>query len=218
MASATAPFKLLPRRRCQLGIRTDSGNTWTAGSGSSFVLPEGTYASGDIQVRQTDLAGNTSGAAQNTAEITIDATAPVAPSFGLNLDSGSSSSDGIGSDGTIQVASLEDGASWEYNTDSGNTWTAGSAHPLSFQGTYASGDIQVRQTDLAGNTSGAAQNTAEITNDIKPETVRSSTNRTLPDNVENLVLTGATNLKGYGNGNNRLTGNAGNNLLDGKGG
>ena len=65
---------------------------------------QGTYASGDIQVRQTDLAGNTSGAAQNTARITIDATAPVAPSFGLNLDSGSSSSDGI-SDGTIQVAS-----------------------------------------------------------------------------------------------------------------
>jgi serralysin len=56
-------------------------------------------------------------------------------------------------------------------------------------------------------------------NDIKPETIRSSTNLTLPDNVENLVLTGKSNLKGYGNsGKNWLIGNEGNNVLDGRGG
>ena len=51
------------------------------------------------------------------------------------------------------------------------------------------------------------------------DTIRSSVNETLSANVENLVLTGTRNLKGYGNSsNNRLTGNSGNNRLDGKAG
>ena len=51
------------------------------------------------------------------------------------------------------------------------------------------------------------------------DTIRSSVNETLSANVENLVLTGTGNLKGYGNSsNNRLTGNSGNNVLEGKAG
>lgn len=52
------------------------------------------------------------------------------------------------------------------------------------------------------------------------DTVRTSLNNyALADNVENLVLTGAANLKGVGNAaNNVLTGNAGANTLDGAGG
>ena len=51
------------------------------------------------------------------------------------------------------------------------------------------------------------------------DTIRSSVTETLSANVENLVLTGTGNLKGYGNGsNNRLTGNAGDNVLEGKAG
>ena len=49
------------------------------------------------------------------------------------------------------------------------------------------------------------------------DTIRSSVNEWLSAHVENLVLTGKSNLKGYGNSsNNRLTGNSGNNLLEGK--
>ncbi|MDB4336323.1 hypothetical protein N9996_01910 [Synechococcus sp. AH-603-M21] len=56
------------------------------------------------------------------------------------------------------------------------------------------------------------------TND-QPETILSKKTTTLPDGVENLVLTGSRNIKGFGNElNNRLNGNQGNNLLDGKGG
>ena len=51
------------------------------------------------------------------------------------------------------------------------------------------------------------------------DTIRSSVNKTLNANVENLVLTGTANLKGYGNSsNNRLTGNSGSNVLEGKAG
>lgn len=46
--------------------------------------------------------------------------------------------------------------------------------------------------------------------------VVASLNWTLAANVENLTLTGAGNPNGTGNGlGNRITGNAGNNLLDG---
>jgi serralysin len=48
------------------------------------------------------------------------------------------------------------------------------------------------------------------------DTVRALVSYTLPDHVENLLLTGSANLNGTGNAlNNRLTGNPGNNRLDG---
>ncbi|WP_242056395.1 S-layer family protein [Nostoc sp. FACHB-152] len=51
------------------------------------------------------------------------------------------------------------------------------------------------------------------------DTVRSSINYTLGDNVENLILTGTSNLLGTGNSlNNSITGNSGNNTLNGKAG
>jgi hypothetical protein len=55
---------------------TDSGSTWSTGSGTSFTLAEATYPIGMIRVRQTDLAGNTSTSFQNSAVITVDLTAP----------------------------------------------------------------------------------------------------------------------------------------------
>ena len=132
---------------------TDGGNTWTAGSGTSFTLAAGSYAAGVIRVRQTDLAGNTTiTPSQNAGAITIDIVAPN-PAFALASDTGSSNSDGITSNGLVNVSGIESGASWEYSTDSGSSWTAGSGTTFTLAtNSYAAGVIRLRQTDLAGNT------------------------------------------------------------------
>ncbi|WP_445004089.1 BapA/Bap/LapF family large adhesin [Halomonas mongoliensis] len=54
---------------------TDGGATWTEGEGTSFVLPEGEYAEGDVLARQTDEAGNTSGNGALGA-VSVDTTSP----------------------------------------------------------------------------------------------------------------------------------------------
>lgn len=54
----------------------DGGRTWSEGSGTRMVLPEGSYPVGSIQVRQTDLAGNATvnpGSFHST--LVVDATA-----------------------------------------------------------------------------------------------------------------------------------------------
>ena len=60
-----------------------------------------------FNVRQTDTAGNTR--AKNAAQIVTDMTALSAPTFALNADTGSSNSDGITNDATVNVT-LANGA------------------------------------------------------------------------------------------------------------
>jgi Ca2+-binding RTX toxin-like protein len=73
-----------------------------------------------------------------------------------------------------------------------------------------------------GNDVYIVDNVADVTTENVGEgtdTVRASVNWTLAANVENLVLTGVTNINGTGNtGVNIITGNDGNNTLDGAAG
>src|SRR5213078_674176 len=101
---------------------TDGGSTWTAGSGTSFTLAEGVYS--DVQVQQFDVAGNPS-AVFDLGAVTVDQTVPDAPSAALAQDTGAAS-DQITSNGLVNVSALESGATWQYSTDGGSTWTAGS--------------------------------------------------------------------------------------------
>ncbi|WP_232448264.1 beta strand repeat-containing protein, partial [Burkholderia ubonensis] len=118
---------------------TDGGHTWS----TSFSAVEGLN---DIQVRQTDIAGNTSSA--TSFSFTLD-TSAAAPGVALTTDSGSSAVDHVTNVGTLNLSGVEAGATVEYSTDGGHTWST------SFNATEGLNDVQVRQTDIAGNTSSA---------------------------------------------------------------
>jgi VCBS repeat-containing protein len=126
----------------------NGGTSWTTGTGTSFQLADGTYA--NVQVRQIDVAGNVSSAA-SLATVTIDTTV-VAPTLALAADTGVSATDRITNNGTITVAGIESGATWQYSLNGGTTWLTGSGSSFTLaSGTYS--NIQVRQTDVAGNVS-----------------------------------------------------------------
>ncbi|WP_232459123.1 beta strand repeat-containing protein, partial [Burkholderia ubonensis] len=117
----------------------DGGHTWS----TSFSAVEGLN---DVQVRQTDIAGNTSD--PTSFSFTLG-TSAAAPGVALTTDSGSSAVDHITNVGTLNLTSVETGATVEYSTDGGHTWST------SFSATEGLNDVQVRQTDIAGNTSSA---------------------------------------------------------------
>ena len=126
---------------------TDGGVNWTVGTGSSFVLPEGTHA--NVQVKQTDVAGNDS-AVVDLDTVIVDTVAPTGLTAKLANDTGESASDGISQDGKINVGGVESGATWSYSTDGGVTWTTGTGSSFVLpKGNYT--DVQVKQTDVAGN-------------------------------------------------------------------
>ncbi|WP_330996428.1 Ig-like domain-containing protein, partial [Burkholderia stagnalis] len=116
---------------------TDGGHTWN----TSFSATEGVN---DVQVRQTDIAGNTSN--PTSFGFTLD-TFAAAPGVALTTDSGSSASDHVTNVGTLNLTGVETGATVEYSTDGGHTWST------SFSAVEGVNDVQVRQTDIAGNTS-----------------------------------------------------------------
>ncbi|WP_232458047.1 Ig-like domain-containing protein, partial [Burkholderia ubonensis] len=115
----------------------DNGAHWS----TSFSAVEGLN---DVQVRQIDVAGNTSSA--TSFSFTLD-TSAAAPGVALTTDSGSSASDHVTNVGTLNLTGVETGATVEYSTDGGHTWST------SFNATEGLNDVQVRQTDVAGNTS-----------------------------------------------------------------
>lgn len=140
---------------------TDGGLNWSNGSGSSFTLVVGTYPANAVKVKQTDVAGNVSSAGVNISAMTVDTSAS-APSFALASDT-NSTTDGITSNGSINVTGLEAGATWQYSTDGGTHWSNGTGTSfLLGAGTYAANAVKVKQTDLAGNTSAAVGNATAI--------------------------------------------------------
>ncbi len=76
----------------------------------------------------------------------------------LIRDTGVSDTDGVSSDGRVQVSGLERGATWEYSFD-GLDWTAGAGTSIAAAAFGADGAkrVLVRQTDGAGNLSQAAE-------------------------------------------------------------
>ncbi|ENV32975.1 Ig-like domain-containing protein [Acinetobacter gerneri] len=142
---------------------TDGGKTWNVSTGTSFSLAEGTYAANQIQVKQTDTAGNTGAVSSISTIIVVDKTAPASASFSLVQDTGSNATDGVTNNGDIKVAGIETGASWQYSIDSGKTWVAGTGTSFTLaEGTYTAGQVQVKVQDAAGNTSAVTQNAQQL--------------------------------------------------------
>ncbi|UTV88127.1 BapA prefix-like domain-containing protein [Cobetia amphilecti] len=145
----------------------DGGSNWIDGTGTTFTLDEGVYADGDVQIRQTDVAGNVSGAV-NLGDVTVDATI-AAPSLALSEDT-NITDDGITSNGEVTVSGLEADATWEYTTDGGSNWIAGTGTTFTLaEGSYTDGVVQIRQTDVAGNVSDAV-NLGDVTVDTTAPT------------------------------------------------
>jgi hypothetical protein len=155
---------------------TNNGGSWNPGTGSSFTLPAGIYPAGTIRVKQTDVAGNHSLEGSNAAAITVDQAVAV-PTPTLAIDTGASASDGITTNGLVNVAGIEPGAAWQYSTNNGASWTNGTGSSFNIPaGTYPAGTIRARQTDLAGNNSGEGLAPQVVVDVAGPAIVGFSTN------------------------------------------
>ncbi|NJO78213.1 MAG: hypothetical protein HC827_06585 [Cyanobacteria bacterium RM1_2_2] len=135
----------------------NSSGVWTY-NGTATDLSDGTYA---FTATATDAAGNTS-AASLALNITVDKTAPVAPTVAsITTDTGISTTDGITSDNTLIINGTAEANSTVQVLRNGTaigTATADAAGNWSFDATavpLANGNyaFTARATDAAGNTS-----------------------------------------------------------------
>ena len=163
-----------------VAVSLDNGSTWTTatttvGQNTWSLSGQTLTSSNTVKVKVTDTAGN-DGTVYSQA-FTLDTTAPSAPSLALTIDTGNSPTDNITSATGVTVGSVEPGATWQYSTDGGTNWSsAQAAATTSFtltQGTYASGAVQVRQTDLAGNISNISSSSSSWVIDSTAPTVSS---------------------------------------------
>jgi hypothetical protein len=131
---------------------TDGGGTWSTGN-SGTISTAGTYT---LLARAVNGAG-TNSANSTAATVRIDKTAPAAPTVSFMGPSGYTS--GAWTNGTVsfEAAGGSDGesgvSSYEYSTDGGSTWSAGSSGSVSDAGTYS---IAARAKNGVGLTSGSS--------------------------------------------------------------
>jgi hypothetical protein len=120
--------------------------TWSVdiSAADAKALADGTYR---VTASVLDAAGHP--APEASTPVTIDTTA-VPPTPALASDSGGSASDHITNSAALTLAGIEAGATVEYSSDGGNTWSG------SFFALEGANTVQVRQTDVAGNVSSAA--------------------------------------------------------------
>ncbi len=114
---------------------------------------------------------------------------PGAPGLGLAVDSGSSSTDRITSDGTVNVTGIANGATWQYSTDNGSNWTNGVGSSFVLNGDGVK-NVVVRQIDSAGNFS-PSSSTLTFTFDTTPPSVSGSTTLDVDENQTQIAVLGA---------------------------
>ncbi|PIT77757.1 Ig-like domain-containing protein [Limnohabitans sp. B9-3] len=130
-------------------VVTNGVGAWSGTTTAGAFTQNGTYS---VNVTASRVISSSTVSAQTTGIVLVDLSAS-APTLTLLNDTGTSNSDDITSDATVSVAVLEDKASWEYSTDSGSTWQAGSGTQFTGASTEGAHTVLVRQTDAAGNVS-----------------------------------------------------------------
>ena len=131
---------------------TFSGGTVPAtGEGTAISVTSIALNSGTVTGNSSGQSWVSTTVGQSYGGYTVDHTAPLAPSLTLASDTGSSASDGLTSNVTINVGGLESGATWQYQEDGSDSWMMGTAS--SFTASIGTHSYLVRQTDAAGNTS-----------------------------------------------------------------
>jgi len=159
----------------------DGGTTWT----NSFTPVEGNNS---VMVRQTDAAGNVS-PASTVVSFNQDTTAPNAPTVALTTDSGVLG-DGISNVGSLNVTGLEVGSIVEYSTDGGINWTT------AFNAVAGLNNVQVRQTDAAGNVSPVTPFSFTFETLVAAPTVALTTDSALADGITNIGTLNVTPVAG----------------------
>jgi hypothetical protein len=153
----------------------DSSSDLTQLSASALQLNGGTIKGLDgTNAILTLAAPNSIGSLDSNAALVIDTTAPSAPTLALASDTGSSTSDGITNNASVQVSGLESGASWQFSLNGGSSWGTGSGSSFVLPDvTYAAGTILAFQRDAAGNTSPNGQLMLPVTVDTSAPAVQS---------------------------------------------
>ncbi len=139
---------------------TVANNAWSVN-----VSPTNAQALSDGSYTVTAKVSNAAGiaAAPVSQNLTVDQTPPAPPGAALTTDSGSSNSDHITNNGALALTGIEIGATVEYSTNGGTTWTT------SFTPVEGFNAVLVRQTDAAGNVSGVS--VLDFTRDTTPPAV-----------------------------------------------
>ena len=129
-----------------------------------------------LTARLTDR--NSTGPESLPLNFSKDTTAPSAPTLSLAADTGSSNSDGITNNGTVNVGGIEASATWQFVTDGSTNWQNGTGS--SFQlpaGTYPAGNVKVRQIDLAGNPGATGAFASQVVIDTASPSVALASNK-----------------------------------------
>ncbi|CAK2422820.1 VCBS repeat-containing protein [Vibrio crassostreae] len=155
----------------------DGGHHWL----SSFTPSQGLNT---VEVRQISPTGSTSTSASLT--FTLDNQA-LAPTVSLVSDTGSSQTDLLTNNGALTVSGTEANALVEYSIDNGQHWSS------NFTPVEGINNVQVRQTDFAGNVSPSStiSFTLDTQADISVNVVRTPAGNT----IDMLELYGAKDVE-----------------------
>ncbi|OJA03364.1 hypothetical protein, partial [Bathymodiolus thermophilus thioautotrophic gill symbiont] len=157
-----------------------NNNTWTLDHDNAWASK---LVDGNCTVVVNLSANSNSITGQGKTVVAIDIVDPDTPV--LNFTDTGLSNDGVTKNGTMTVGDLEAGATWQYSIDGGTNFTSGTGSSFILnEGTYTENTIQIKQTDVAGNTSSVFKNMSSVVVDTTNPLFTSATTVDVKTNTE----------------------------------